>query len=67
MIKSKFEANFNFGHGTRSKFNTKTGKLAHQFPYNVQVVFGAKGNNLTFKNMVDRKEVSTADIEFDQR
>ena len=51
----------------RSAFNAEAGKLLHRFSFVIEVVFGDKGNNLTFKNIVDGNVVSTADIEFDQR
>ena len=67
VIKSRFPANFDFGSGTKTEFNLKLGRLVHEFSYEVQVVFGSKGSNLTFKNVVGGRVISTADIEFDQR
>ena len=66
-IISKFEANFKYGSNVRSGTNPKTGKFVHKFTCQIQVVFGDKGNNLMFKNLVDGNVVSTAEIEFDQR
>ncbi len=67
VIKTKFPANFDFGTAVRSKFNSRLGKQVYEFSFETQVVFGSKGNNLTFKTVVDGKVVSTADIVFDQR
>ncbi|CZR67409.1 related to hsp70 protein [Phialocephala subalpina] len=66
VIKSTFGANFDYGPEIRCKSNSE-GKLVHQFSYEIQVVFGDKGSNLTFKVIVGGRVVSTADIEFDQR
>ena len=67
VIKSTFGANFDYGPRTQCKFNSKGGRILHYFSFEIQVVFGGKGSNLTFKNIVDGNVVSTADIEFDQR
>ncbi|KAH8587066.1 Hsp70 family protein-like protein [Bisporella sp. PMI_857] len=67
VIKSIFPPSFDYGTQTESRFNTKLGKLVHEFRHEIQVVFGGKGSNLTFKNIVAGKVVSAADIQFDQR
>jgi hypothetical protein len=67
VIKSRFPADFDYGAGTKTKFNSRLDRLVHEFSYEIQVVFGSKGSNLTFNNIVAGRVVSTADIEFDQR
>ena len=66
VIKTRFPANFDFGAAIKSKVNPISGKKIQKFSYETQVVFGSKGNNLTFKTVVNGKVVSTADIVFDQ-
>jgi len=66
-IKTTFPANFDYGPKKESKYNSTLGKDIHEFSYEIQVVFGSKGSNLTFKTVVDGNVVSTADIEFNQR
>ncbi|TVY34708.1 Chaperone protein DnaK [Lachnellula subtilissima] len=67
IIKTTFPANFDYGPEKESKYNPKLGKFIHKFSFEIQVVFGSKGSNLTFKTVVDGNVVSTADIEFNQR
>jgi hypothetical protein len=67
IIKTTFPANFDYGPGKKSKYSSKYGKYIHKFSFEIQVVFGGKGSNLTFKTVVDGNVVSTADIEFNQR
>lgn len=66
MITSTFEAGFDYGDTTQTRYNPISKETVYQFSYEVQVEFGAKGNNLTFKTVVGGKVVSTADISFDQ-
>ena len=67
MIKVTFAAGFDYGLATKSQRNNALGKTVHQMSYEIQVVFGDKGNNLTFKAVMNGKVVSTADIEFNRR
>lgn len=66
MIKTRFPANFDFGAAIISKVNPISGEQVQRFSFETQVVFGSKGNNLTFKTVVNGNVVSTADIVFDQ-
>lgn len=66
VIKTRLPADFDFGAGIYSSFNSRLGKHVHQFSYQTQVVFGSKGSNLTFKTVVNGTVISTADIVFDQ-
>jgi hypothetical protein len=50
-----------------SRYNTVRKEMNHKFSFEIQVVFGDKGNNLTFKNIVNGNVVSTANIEFDKQ
>ncbi|TVY82086.1 Heat shock 70 kDa protein 12A [Lachnellula suecica] len=68
-VKSEFPANFDYGSEVRSKYNPKEGRIIHRFSCTTQVVFGGKGSNLTFNNILDDKDgkiTSTAVIKFDQ-
>jgi hypothetical protein len=63
---SKFDKDFDYGASSKSKYNSGLKKFVHQFSYNVQVRFGDKGDNLTFRNLVNGEVVSTAVIEFNR-
>ncbi|KAH8808655.1 Hsp70 family protein-like protein [Xylogone sp. PMI_703] len=67
VIISKFDANFNYGTAAKSRYNPKRGKTIHLCDFNIEVVFGDKGNNLRFKFIVNGNVISTADIEFNQQ
>lgn len=67
VIKSTFGADFYYGPGTRSGYNSRTGEFVSKFCYDIQVVFGDKGSNLTFRNIVNGNVTSTAVIKFDER
>jgi hypothetical protein len=65
-ILSTFPAEFDYGLCAKSKYNTKLHKTLYKFLFEVQIRFGDKGENLTFKNLVDGKTVSKAVIEFNR-
>ncbi|KAH6672241.1 Hsp70 family protein-like protein [Halenospora varia] len=65
-IASVFPADFNYGLSATSKYSTKLHETLHRLSFQVQIRFGDKGENLTFKNLVDGKTVSTAVIEFNR-
>jgi hypothetical protein len=65
-VVSTFDKDFDYGPNTELTYNARLGKFVHQFPYDVQVRFGDKGDNLTFRNVVDGKVISTAVIEFNR-
>jgi hypothetical protein len=65
-IASTFDADFDFGTSTQCRYNNKTKKIVHQFSYDVQVRFGDKGDNLTFKSIVNGQEAGSANIKFDR-
>ncbi|KAH8804545.1 Hsp70 family protein-like protein [Xylogone sp. PMI_703] len=66
VIVSRFGENFNYGRKAESKYNHRLNRMVHNFHFDVQAEFGRKGENLTFKNLVDGEVVSTATIEFDR-
>jgi hypothetical protein len=66
-IKGRLPANFDYGPHATTVFNPSLGRDVHEFSFAIEVVFGGRGSNLTFKNLVGGKVISTADIEFDQR
>jgi hypothetical protein len=65
-IKTTFPANFDYGPKTYCGYNSKLGKVIHNFTFEIKVIFGSKGSNLIFETVVDGNVVSTADIEFNQ-
>jgi len=67
VINSTFGSDFQYGSGKRSKYNPRLGRTIHNFSYKIQVIFGDKGTNLVFENLVGGKVESRAKIKFDQR
>jgi hypothetical protein len=65
-IESTFGADFYFGTSTECRYNNKTKEFVHQFSHDVQVRFGDKGDNLTFKDIVNGQEAGSAIIKFDR-
>ncbi|KAH8766958.1 Hsp70 family protein-like protein [Hyaloscypha sp. PMI_1271] len=65
-IESTFGADFYFGSSTQCRYNNKSKEIVYQFSYNVQVRFGDKGDNLTFKAIVNGQEAGSAIIKFDR-
>lgn len=65
MIKSVFPAHFDFGEASESGVNPETGTLVNRFYCETQVVFGGKGSNLMFRDLVNGNVVSKAVIEFE--
>ena len=63
-IVSKFDRNFDFGPNIETTYNSRLGRKVNQFPHQIQVRFGDKGENLQFKNLVKGLIVSEAVIEF---
>ncbi|TAQ85429.1 hypothetical protein B7494_g6250 [Chlorociboria aeruginascens] len=63
-IVSTFPANYDFGKGSESSFNTRLGKKVYQFSFQLQVIFGSKGENLTYRTLVNGNVSSTSVIEF---
>lgn len=61
---SSFPMDFDFGPSAKSVYNTKLKKMVHQFEAEIQVRFGDKGSNLTFKDLVNGEVKSSASIEF---
>ncbi|KAH9223806.1 Hsp70 family protein-like protein [Leptodontidium sp. 2 PMI_412] len=64
IVTSRFPKNFDFGPSAQSVYNTKLKKMIHQFKAEIQVRFGDKGSNLTFKDLVNGEVKSSASIEF---
>jgi hypothetical protein len=65
-IESTFDADFDFGTSTQCRYNNKTKEIVHLFSYTVKVRFGDKGDNLTFKEIVNGQEAGSAIIKFDR-
>lgn len=65
VIKTTFPADFDYG-TTTSGVNPQSGKTVHMFKCDFQAIFGAKGNNLLFRDVVDGNVVGKSVIEFEQ-
>ncbi len=66
-VVSEFYKNFEFGPNIKTRYNSRLGKTVNEFPHQVQVRFGDKGDNIQFKNRVKGLVVSEATIKFGQR
>jgi len=65
-IVSTFPSGFDFGQSSESKFNTRFNKTIYQFSHKVEVMFGNKGENLTYKDLFNGQVVGTATIQYDR-
>jgi len=65
-IESVFDKDFDFGHSARSRYNSTLGKTVHGYDFEVEIVFGNKGGNLTFRCLVDGKETASAVLKFNR-
>jgi len=65
-IVSTFDEDFDYGPHTESTYNNRLGEMIYQFPYELQIRFGDKGNNLKFRNLVNGEVMSTAVMEFNR-
>lgn len=65
-IKSTFPRGFNFGRSSESNFNARLGKLIHQYRHDVEIIFGNKGENLTYRDVVNGEVVGSATIQFNR-
>ncbi|PQE13104.1 Hsp70 family protein [Rutstroemia sp. NJR-2017a BBW] len=54
-----------FGQDTQERYNAKLKRSVHQLSIQNEVVLGNKGDNLTFRSLIDSKEVSNSVIRFD--
>lgn len=66
IVESTFNADFDFGKSTRYRYHQKDKRTVHQFDFDVQVRFGNKGDNLTFKSIANGQEAGSANIKFDR-
>jgi hypothetical protein len=65
-IVSAFNDDFDYGPYTDSAYNARLGKMIYRFPYELQIRFGDKGDNLKFRNLVNGEVMSTAVMEFNR-
>jgi len=66
-IKSKFPAEFDYGSSAQSTYNFRLRRVVHYLWHEIEVMFGNKGSNLIFMNLVAGDVISTAEIDFDQK
>jgi hypothetical protein len=65
-VESSFDADFDFSKSTQCRYNRKENRIVYRYSYEVQVRFGDKGDNLTFKSIANGQEAGSANIKFDQ-
>ncbi|KAJ8060112.1 hypothetical protein OCU04_011722 [Sclerotinia nivalis] len=65
-IQSILSNNFDFGENIRQKYNAQLGRLIYEVDFQQQIVFGNKGDNLTFSWLVGGKEICKSDMKFDR-
>lgn len=63
-IVTKFPADFDYGSSLKSRYNAARGKTFHQFLFDLQVVFGNVGDNLSFQTLVNGKVQGKAEMDF---
>lgn len=63
---SKFPRGFDFGLSSESKPHPRHFGTIYQFSHEMEVVFGNKGDNLTYRDIVNGEVVGTATIQFDR-
>jgi hypothetical protein len=64
-VEAIFSCDYKFGEGTKKRYNANLGRSVHRLSIENEVVFGNKGDNLTFRSLIDGKEVSNSVIRFD--
>ncbi|PQE02915.1 Hsp70 family protein [Rutstroemia sp. NJR-2017a BVV2] len=64
-IEAILSRDYQFGRDTQERYNAKLKRSVHQLSIEHKVVFGNKGDNLTFRSLIDSKEVSNSVIRFD--
>jgi hypothetical protein len=63
-IVARLPAEFDYGDALFTRFNARTKQTCYGVRFQVQVVFGNKGDNLTYRVIVNGKVSGTAHIEF---
>jgi hypothetical protein len=66
-IISTIDKDYDLTEFTESRWNPALGRIIYRFPLTVQVIFGNKGSNLTFRTLVKGQVMSTATIRYDKR
>ncbi|KAF7932504.1 uncharacterized protein EAE98_003803 [Botrytis deweyae] len=65
-IQSTLDSSFDFGKNLKTHFNAQLGRQVQQIALQQQIVFGNKGDNLTFKCLVGGKEMCKSTMKFER-
>ncbi|KAM0129318.1 hypothetical protein ACHAP3_007821 [Botrytis cinerea] len=65
-IQSSLGKSFNFGNNIQTQFNHRLGRQVQRITFQQQIVFGNKGDNLTFKCLIGGKEICKSAMNFDR-
>ncbi|KAM0183762.1 hypothetical protein ACHAPF_000206 [Botrytis cinerea] len=65
-IQSNLGKSFNFGNNIQTQFNHRLGRQVQRITFQQQIVFGNKGDNLTFKCLIGGKEICKSAMNFDR-
>ncbi|THV47569.1 hypothetical protein BGAL_0302g00120 [Botrytis galanthina] len=65
-IQSTLDSSFNFGENLQMQFNAQLGRRVQKIFFQQQIIFGNKGDNLTFKCLIGGKEICKSTMNFDR-
>ncbi|KAF7905182.1 uncharacterized protein EAF01_005703 [Botrytis porri] len=65
-IQTTLDSSLNLGENTEAQFNARLGRRVQRLPFQQQIVFGNKGDNLTFKCLIGGKEICKSTMNFDR-
>ncbi|TGO59243.1 hypothetical protein BOTNAR_0166g00110 [Botryotinia narcissicola] len=65
-IQSTLDSSFNFGKNLHMQFNAQLGCRVQGIYFQQQIIFGNKGDNLTFKCLIGGKEICKSTMNFDR-
>ncbi|KAF7946500.1 hypothetical protein EAE96_009497 [Botrytis aclada] len=65
-IEVTLDENIDLSQYTKRKYNHRLKSWVHQLSYQHQIIFGTKGENLTFRCLVGEKEIGKSVMKFDR-
>lgn len=65
-IRSHLGGNFDFGENIEQQYNAQLGRQVQAISLQQQILFGNKGDNLTFSCLIGGKEICKSDMSFDR-
>ncbi|CAD6450069.1 da6a4bb9-e93e-481b-ba9f-35eb6b8a01e0 [Sclerotinia trifoliorum] len=65
-IRSNLGNNFDFGENIERQYNAQLGRMVQRVSFQQRIVFGNKGDNLTFSCLIGGKEICKSEMSFDR-